>query len=64
MFANTFPPDLLASVLNEQRNGPGNVRDAGTRSDNAVGIVRLGDRIASRNPEERQLRLLLLLPDA
>jgi transcriptional regulator with XRE-family HTH domain len=64
MFANTFPPDLLASVLNEQRNGSGAVRDAGTRSDNAVGVVRLGDRIASRNPEERQLRLLLLLLDA
>jgi transcriptional regulator with XRE-family HTH domain len=64
MFANTFPPDLLASVLNEQRNGSGNVRDITTRSDNARGLVRLSDRIANRDPEERQLRLLLSSVDA
>jgi transcriptional regulator with XRE-family HTH domain len=59
MTANTFPPDLLASVLNEQRNGSGNARGAAARRHSAGDVVRLSDRIASRNPEERQLRLLL-----
>jgi transcriptional regulator with XRE-family HTH domain len=59
MVANTFPPDLLASVLNEQRNSSGDTRGTTARSEGIGDVVKLSDRIASRNPEERQLRLLL-----
>lgn len=52
----TFPPDLLASILNEQRAG--NTRD-GTMRQNLTGdIINLNDRSTNRNTEMRQLRLL------
>jgi transcriptional regulator with XRE-family HTH domain len=53
----TFPPDLLASVLNEQRAESDS--HGGTRNDGFSGnVIGLGDRAAARRPQARQLRLL------
>src|SRR6202035_1202518 len=56
MSANTFPPDLLASILNEQRTGQSDSKDMGTRNSGVGDVIRLSDRIAGRDTEERQLR--------
>ncbi len=53
-----FPPDLLASILNEQRGVAGEVRGAGIRQSGAGEVIRLSDRAPAHKPEERQLRLL------
>ena len=54
-----FPPDLLASILNEQRGAVDEVRGAGIRRNGADEVIRLSDRVPTRKPEARQLRLLL-----
>jgi Zn-dependent peptidase ImmA (M78 family) len=54
-----FPPDLLASILNEQRSASSDTRDAGIQSDSTGDVINLGGWQSRRSPEERQLRLLL-----
>ena len=56
----TFPPDLLASVLNEQRSASVIPKDAVRRSEGNGDVVRLFDRKSSRRSDENQLRLLLI----
>jgi hypothetical protein len=57
MAAGTFPPDLLASILNEQRT-EGESRDSAGRESFSGNVIRLGDRSESRSSQARQLRLI------
>jgi transcriptional regulator with XRE-family HTH domain len=53
-----FPPDLLASILNEQRATSGAAREASIRNADSENVVSLHDRFPARRSEERQLRQL------
>jgi len=53
----TFPPDLLSSVLNEQRAESESQADAGKEGFSG-NVIHLGDRVAASSPQARQLRLL------
>lgn len=54
-----FPPDLLASILNEQRGVEDEVKGTSVRRSDTDEVIRLGDRVPTSKPEVRQLRLLL-----
>lgn len=54
-----FPPDLLASILNEQRGAADEAKGAGSRRNGTDEVIRLSDRVSTREHEVRQLRLLL-----
>jgi hypothetical protein len=58
MPARIFPPDLLASILNEQRAASGAARETSIRNADGENVVSLRDRFPDRRPEERQLRQL------